>query len=52
MNRFEQKRVERMWRNKDIEGIKDHTARVTGDSEKFDVEPTPKNVIEIFRGTK
>lgn len=41
-----------MWANKDVQAIRDHTARVTGNGERLvDVGDAPPktNVVELFR---
>lgn len=47
MNRFEARAVQRMWRNKDKEAIKDHTARVLGDKSQEAVQDAPGVIVQF-----
>jgi hypothetical protein len=45
MMNFYERRVQRMWREKDKEAIKDHTVREYNKAEKVNDRQPPENVI-------
>lgn len=50
MNRFEAARVQKMWREKDVQAIRDHTVREIDRAERNNERGAASNVIELFKG--